>query len=343
MSKYVIRPITSNDLDTVINFAFQSSAGITSMPKNSSILQKKVEHSLESFSKKITKPEHETYLFALEETETKTIGGICSVISKVGVGTPLYFYQIDCIYKKVEGLAIPPKISFLKPINFTNGPSEICMLYLDPSFRKEGLGRLLSLSRFLFIATFPERFEDKIIAEMRGSIDKNDLAPFWEGVGRHFLDLNFLELMKLLEQGKSFIPHILPDYPIYIDLLPRDIQETIGTVHIKTKPALNMLLYEGFKFSECIDLFDGGPMIHAYKNEIRSIKESRQAKVVDVCDHLEGKTFLASNQVLDFRACYSTIKQNGSDEVIIPKDTAEVLKLKIGDPLRYTELNSTKE
>ncbi|MFH7127688.1 arginine N-succinyltransferase [Klebsiella pneumoniae] len=55
----------------------------------------------------------------------------------------------------------------------------MCTLFLDPQWRKEGNGYLLSKSRFLFMAAFRERFNEKVVAEMRGVIDEQGYSPFW--------------------------------------------------------------------------------------------------------------------------------------------------------------------
>lgn len=341
---HVIRPITLSDLDALTNFAFMARVGITSMPKNRELLKKKIESSLTSFAANISEPKAEIYLFVLENTEKGDIGGVSGIFSKTGVDEPKYYYQIDIVHKEGLGLPVPKEIRVLKPINFHNGPSEIGSLYLDPYFRKEGLGRLLSLSRFLFASCFPERFDDVIIAEMRGDIDKSNTSPFWEGFGRNFLDMEFIDLMQLLEKGKSFIPRILPDFPVYITLLPKKTQETIGKVHDNTKPALNMLVQEGFTRSNYIDIFDAGPMITARREEIRTTKVSKLAKVHEMTTQsVSSDLFIICNNRLDFRACYGNLIMTSEYNAILPAYVTEGLNLKEGDIFRYVAAAPKKE
>ena len=51
------------------------------------------------------------------------------------------------------------------------GTAELCSLFLHPDWRRDGNGSLLSKSRFLFLAEFPEYFSPRVIAEMRGVSD----------------------------------------------------------------------------------------------------------------------------------------------------------------------------
>ena len=57
------------------------------------------------------------------------------------------------------------------------------------------MGRFLSLVRFLFIAAYPDCFENEIIAEMRGHIEENNKSFFgnpWENIS---LTWNFNRLI----------------------------------------------------------------------------------------------------------------------------------------------------
>lgn len=75
--------------------------------------------------------------------------------------------------------------------NDHTGSSELCTLFLDPQWRKEGNGYLLSKSRFLFMAAFRERFNEKVVAEMRGVIDEQGYSPFWESLANAFSPWSF--------------------------------------------------------------------------------------------------------------------------------------------------------
>lgn len=328
----IIRPISQRDTEDFINFSFTAGVGITSMPKDRSILKQKILDSEKAFSKEVIQPYNENYLFVLEDLSTKIIGGTCGIDAKTGIDQPKYFFQIDN-----ESIPANPsqKLPLLHVVRYKEAPSEICSLYLQPEFRREGLGRLLSLSRFLFVAAHPHRFDSIIYAEMRGFVDKNQSSPFWEGIGRHFFDLDYASLMRQRDHGNFDIEQVVPKYPIYIPLLPKEVQEMIGKIHTNTWPAFHMLSEEGFYLTDDIDVFDAGPRIEAETTEIRTVKTCNLDPVAEIVRNpIESVRYIVCNNRLDFRACYSTL-QKGEKGIFIPEETASALQVKVGDLVRY--------
>lgn len=327
----VVRPISRRDTEDFIKFSFTAGIGMTSMPKHEEMLAKKVIDSEIAFSKDAKQPGKENYLFVLEDLSSKSVGGTSGINAKTGVDQPKYYFTIDRDNKNIP---------LMRPISYRNAPSEICSLYLLPEFRKEGLGKLLSLSRFLFIAAHIKRFDSVIYAEMRGFVDKNQNCPFWEGIGRHFLDIDYTALMHLRDRGDFDITQVIPKYPIYIFLLPKEVQEVIGKIHSSTWPAYHMLMEEGFYATNDVDVYDAGPKIQAQTTEIRTIKNSCSEAVAEIVrTPIESTRYIISNQRLEFRACYSTL-QKGSKGICIPVECAEALKVKPGDIVRYAVVPS---
>lgn len=328
----IIRPIRKTDLDAFLKLAYTSSLGITNLPKNREILAEKIDHSIEAFAKKIDSPENEKYIFVLEDTKNKEICGTSGIISQTGVSAPIYFYRLE-----TRALKYPPSsIQILKPVSYKREPSEIAGLYLRPDIRKGGFGKLLSLSRFLFIAAFRERFKNSFFAEIRGVIHSDNTSPFWEAVGRHFIDLSYDQLMKLSEKGREFIPDVLPKYPIYLPLLPLEVQAIIGKPHEKSQIALSMLQAEGFKFGNEIDIFDAGPRVVAKTSKIRAIKECVVGIVQGICEEeIVGEKYLLGNERLDFRATFGSLTVVTKSQLVIDKKTADALEVKVGDKVRY--------
>src|SRR3546814_11892990 len=63
------------------------------------------------------------------------------------------------------------------------GATEVGGLFLHPEKRRDGVGRLLARSRYLFIAMHRRRFGEEVMAELRGRLDEKGSSPFWEGLG----------------------------------------------------------------------------------------------------------------------------------------------------------------
>ncbi len=329
----IIRPIRKDDLDQFERLALSSSLGITNLPKNRKLLEEKIDTSLKAFSKKIDHPQDERYIFVLEDLKTGKIGGTCGILSKTAVTNSLYYYKLKTIHLKQS----PHQTKVIKAVAHKNEPSEIAALYLHPDYRHGGFGKLLSFSRFLFVAAFKERFESQFFAEIRGVITDEGVCHFWEGVGRHFLDVDYTKLMNMAELGREFVPDILPKHPIYLNLLPNELQEIIGKPHEKSAAALKMLESQGFKFKDEIDIFDGGPRIFAKTSNINVVRKSVTGYVKAIVDEpLTGdQKYLVGNEKLDFRAGVMNLGFRIRGEVIIAKSDADAMSVQAGDKVRY--------
>lgn len=332
----IIRPITVNDKEAFIEIAFEAGIGMTSMPTNRALLEKRIIDSQKAFADGPLPSNRGTYLFVMEDLITGKIVGTCGIASKTGKQTPISFYRIQN-QEQHNSIGLPTKnVPAFHVVHHTNYWSEIGSLFLKKDYRHSGLGRLLSLSRFLFIAAFPGHFDTKIFALMRGNIGDDHVSLFWEGVGKKFVDTSFQTLMELRNEGVHDLSQSLPKYPIYIELLPIEIQESIGKIHFETSAALKMLLDEGFSFSGEFDICDGGPKIEAETVNIRSVASSCTGTIEEIKTELTNKDpFIISNNRLDFRACLSPLEITSSDGIVISQSTAEALQVNIGDTIRY--------
>lgn len=331
----VIRPIKKKDLEIFAEFSFESLLGITNLSRDRDKLLEKVLHSENNLLSDIQQPDSEEYYFVLEDLSTGRIGGVCGILANSKLSHK-YSYHIETILTHSKHISAPQEMKILKPTINQTSSSEVCSLYLQPTFRHSGQGRLLSLSRFLFMAGHPKRFRKKISAELRGFIDPLQTSPFWDGIGNNFCHLSFVEVMAQLDQDRTFISEILPKYPIYIALLPKEVQEAIGKTHDSSKPALQMLIQEGFVYTQEIDIFDGGPSLIASTSGIRTIKNSSLATVKFTNDNLTEETeYIISNEQLEFRACFGKLLFTPKTQALINEEVAAGLLIKEGDPIRF--------
>jgi len=342
----VIRPIEQKDAEAFIKIAFTADLGMTSIPKNSERLLQRIVDSERSFAASVQKPGNESYLFVLEDLKTGAIGGTSGITAKTALNNPLYFYRLEIQPKKSVDQTIDKSlrdVSIMRVIHYLDAPSEIGSLYLLPEFRREGFGRLLSIVRFLFVAAFPEKFDKMLFAEMRGYVDANIVSPFWEGIGKHFLNMDYKTIQHLVEEELIDISKVIPIYPIYVSLLPKKVQKSIGKIHKDTIPALNMLIQEGFYLSDEVDIFDGGPKVEAEVQKLRSVTDSSRDIVSRIASQpLEGPRYILSNDRIKFRACYSQLQFNHKG-VCIPKEVAQALEVQLGDQIRYISSPSREQ
>lgn len=333
---YFIRPIAKSDHKAFVDLAFEAGLGIVSLPKNPKKLLEMIEHSEESFAKTIKTPGDELYLFVLQNYTDRSLGGVCGIRAKTGITSPLLFFRIDKQSYNNPLLEQAVDVSTLKLVHYQDAPTEICSLFLAHASRHSGLGRLLSLSRFLFIADFLERFDQMVFADMRGVIENNRDCPFWDGIGRHFTNMDFASFMQAKQTKEISTEALFPKTAIFIPLLPQAVQQTIDNVHLNTKPALNMLMQEGFTLSDDISVYDGGPKIEAETKEILTIKQSLVANIKSInAPEEESTDYLLSNGQIQFRCCYGNIQIDEETQASISASTAAALNLKEGDKIRY--------
>ncbi|MGQ3889052.1 arginine N-succinyltransferase [Legionella sp. CNM-1927-20] len=328
------------DIDAVYDLALHSGFGLTTLPKNRDLLASRISLSCDSFKKKVSKPQNEYYLFVLEDPITTKLVGTAAIEAFTGFETPFYSYKLSLRTRICHSLNIRSDYEVLSLVNDNQRRSELCTLFLEPSYRVRGNGLLLSKARFLFIAQYPQRFSSTLIAEMRGICDDEGKSPFWDHVGRHFFHMSFAEADELtILTNKQFIADLMPRNPIYVKLLAPEAQEVIGQPHPTTRPAMKILFNEGFRYNNYIDIFDGGPTIEAPSHDINTIAASRILVIKNLSDEVTGPRFLLSNTSLDFRATIShAIFNNQNGKCIISKNTAELLQVKKNDAIRLAPL-----
>jgi arginine N-succinyltransferase len=340
---YVIRPITLDDLPALLDLTRQTGFGLTTLPNDEKLHRRRIREALRGFEKMADDdpPIGETYLFVLEHVPTGEVCGTAGIVSKVGGFEPFYAYRIETELHHSAVLHVRKEIRTLHLVQMHSGPCEIGTLFLSPKHRAGGNGRLLSLSRFLFMAHFPAYFDPMVIAEMRGVVDDRGHSPFWEAVGRHFFDIDYPKADYLSMVNKRFIADLMPKHPIYIPLLPEAARAVVGEVHEQTRPALRIVQDEGFECCDMVDIFEAGPIVRCALSEIRAVRESRTATVADTelaPIPSDGEPMLIANGQVPFRVVRAPLVRRADGAVSIAADAAGALNVKPGDPVRYVTM-----
>jgi arginine N-succinyltransferase len=323
---FVLRPAKATDLEALESLISQVRAGITSLAIDRETLRQRIEQSLTSFSTEVSEPGDQRYFFVLQEQESDEIAGMCAIRAAVGLHEPYYSYRVGTEVHASRELGIHRKLPALYLSNDYTGCTELTSLFLGPSHRGKGLGTLLSKSRLSFIAEFPQRFADKVIAEIRGISDTTGRSPFWDGLGQHFFAMDFPTADHLVGAGnKSFIAELMPKHPIYVLFLPPEAQEAIGE--------------EGFRHENYIDIFDAGPTVECRREDIRAVRTSqrRHARLAPITNNAV-RCLLSNTRARDFRCCLSNAMLDGSDVVVIDQETAGLLQISKGELVRVLEL-----
>jgi arginine N-succinyltransferase len=331
----VIRPIALDDLPALETLSHSAGFGLTTLPKDTKLLKRRIKASQRGFENLADEdpPRGETYLFVLEDTVSKTIAGTSGIISKVGGFDPFYGYRLESSVHASTQLKVRKTIQTLHLVEQHDGPCEIGSLFLAPRYRGGGAGRLLSLSRFLFMANHLQYFDPIVISELRGVVDEQGRSPFWDAVGHHFFDIDFPSADYLSMVNKKFIADLMPRHPLYIPLLPYSAQAVIGKVQTDTEPALALLEAEGFKRNGVVDIFDAGPVVSCELKKIRAIADSKITTIESIentHDTADRNLHILSNTQQDFRAVLGYFSGNQLDP-----QTAAALNVKAGDTVRF--------
>ena len=326
----IVRQIRKTDLDGLHSLAKKAGTGLTTLQDDKKLLKKRLDHTIYSFEKTVDSPAGESYLFVMEDDNNKVVG-ICGILSKVGGFEPFYTYVMTTETHKSKDLGVESHVEILKLEKKYNGPTEIGTLYALPSAR--GNGKLLSYSRFLYMAEYLDRFEDETIAELRGVVTTRGHSPFYEYCMKHFFKIDYMTADYMSMKNKQFIEDLMPNHPIYVDLLPAHVRDVFGKVHKNTEPAKGMLEKQNFSFNGEIDIFEAGPTYSCLTKEIASIENSIGGEFS--CSYIEdtGKAIIATYD--PFRCCVGNAYcRNGETSLCVDRDSIVKLGLTTGDRIR---------
>ena len=329
----VVRPAGPGDFASLMEMAVLSGRGFTSLPEDAAVLRHRLDVSEASFQGRIA-PLEAWYTLMLEDDDTGAIAGVAGVKAGVGLKRPHFSFRTMTVAQSSPTLGLRFDHHALVLVNECSGWSEVGSLFLKPERRAGGAGRLLAQSRYLLIASEPAKFADTVLAELRGWFDEDGTCPFWETVGARFFRLPFDEadLMSSSTDGQ-FILDLAPRHPIYLELLPDHVRETIGKVHREGEAARAMLEAEGFRFSGLVDIFDAGPTVSCPRDDIRTVRDSRTASVHVAEPGGETVGLVSTADMARFRAVRCPLEMRG-DEVVLPPAAAKALRIETGDWVR---------
>ncbi|MBI1366462.1 MAG: arginine N-succinyltransferase [Alphaproteobacteria bacterium] len=334
MSLPFMRPVREEDFDAILSLARQSGGGMTNLPSDTKTLKARIKFACECYEKNAGKPGGEIYSLVLEK-DGKAIG-IAAVFSSIGLESGFINYKINHEFYGSKELNKRSIRRVLIPTHDFTACAEVGSLFISPTVRGGGLGKLLARSRYMFIAQKPEIIADHICAELRGWRAPDGAQPFWNAVGRRFFEMDFEEADAAnAAHGNQFIEDMMPRYPIYADLMPEDARNCLGRPHDSALPAYRMLLNEGFVYNDYIDVFDGGPLVDTPTMNIRTIRESRVLTLSEIAEAAgAADALLAAGSVSTFRAVKAKARIK-EDEIVFNAETADALGVKKGDQVRW--------
>jgi arginine N-succinyltransferase len=276
---FIVRAARREDTQQLYELARQFT--LLNLPAEKRTIEKKIERSIASFAGELEKAEAE-YLFVVEDSESEMVTGSSMIMAKNGTpGSPNFSFKV----LKKERFSRELGIGFIHQIlrlnSNTDGPTEVGGLVVDRAYRRrpEKIGRLISLSRFVYIGMEPERFERELHSEMAPPLTEEGRSEFWEALGRRFTGMPYKEADQISGQNNGFIQSLFPEEDIYLALLDSKARLVLGRVGAETQPALHLLNRIGFKYKEEVDPFDGGPHLSCPTAECAIVKGLRSYKL----------------------------------------------------------------
>jgi arginine N-succinyltransferase len=328
---YVMRAAGPSDLEGFKDLRAIAGAGFTSLMLDDTAMAAKLDLSAASFASTADIVGAERYFIALEHIETGALAGCCGVKATIGESPPFFNFRL---ITEAQSSAVAGRrfdMDVLIGVNDFTGCSEVGSLFVRPEHRAAGVGRALAQCRYLLMAANPKRFRDLVVSELRGVVSPDGVSPFWEAVGRHFFRMDFAEADKLSAvTDNQFILDLMPQHPIYVDLLPEAARAVIGKCHADGEGARKLLEWEGFAFSKIVDIFDGGPLVSASRDSIRTLRTSRRLRLERKTISDVGARALVAVPSIQVYRCVSTHVVMRDGAALVDDGVFAALKLEPG-------------
>lgn len=275
-----VRPVELADIAALEVLAGASTPGVHTLPKTPDRIAAAVRKSIASFAAEVAHPNQEAYLFVLTGDDGD-IAGSAAIFAAAGSDGSYFSFRNDSIQQVSRDLNISHSVHALTLCSELTGYSQLSGFFLRDALHAGPLAALLSRARLLFAALAPHRFGARFFVPLPGVTDGAGQSPFWDALGRKFFQMDFLDAERVIggARNKTLIVELMPHYPVYVPLLPAAAQAVMGQVHAGAELPFRLLTAEGFGADKYIDLFDGGPILQAHSNALRSFNASFTRRV----------------------------------------------------------------
>jgi arginine N-succinyltransferase len=345
---FVVRPVESSDIPALEALAADVTSVVPTLPRTRKAIERAVERSSSSFAAELDARSDGFYFFVLESvhesTADRTIAGTAAMSARAGSNGTYFAFRDGAIQQVSRDLNISHSVHALTLCSDLTSYTQLSGFYLSKTAHVEQEAALLSRARLLFAAVAPQRFGEKFFASLAGITDSNGRSPFWEALGRKFFQMDFLEAERAVEgtRNRTLIVELMPHYPVYVPLLPREAQAAMARVHPECELPFQILADEGFASDEYLDIFDGGPILQARKRALRSFSTSLLRSVAsdDNREAAGGEAFLvATAREEDFRAALvRCASPELSETMSLPTGAMRRLNVVSGDPVLCVSL-----
>ena len=334
---YVVRPVDRADIGALEAMAAVSIPGLHTLPRTREAIVAAVERSIASFAAHVDIPSEESYQFVLEDLRSREVVGTAAIHASAGSNGTYFAFRNDVIQQVSRDLNISHSVHALTLCSELTACSHLSGFYIRHRETAGQEAALLSRARLLYAMLAPHRFGDRFFVPLAGVTDSSGQSAFWNALGRKFFKMDFLDAERVIDgaRNRTLIVELMPHYPVYVPLLPEDAQAVLGQIHPSGQLAFQLLTQEGFEADEYIDIFDGGPILQAHKNSLRSFCGS-QLRQVENAGRAAGTEELVHYAVAstdqNFRAVIAACPPVETAQAIcLPRDAQQALGVSAGD------------
>ena len=341
---FLLRPARPEDLPALEHFAAASAFGITTLPPDRALLAERLRRSAAAFAGADAASGEEIYLFVIEDLVRGAPVGTSGIAASAGFRERFYSYRNEYVVHASAELGASKRTHTLHLCHDLTGVTLLTSFYIEPAYERTLAPQLLSRARLLFLAGNPARFSDRIAAENPGLADDSGRCPFWDAVGRRFFGMDYPAAERLaVGRSKSFIAELMPTSPIYVPLLPEEAQWAIGQLHPVGELPFEILVNEGFDADTYVDIFDGGPTVHARVAQLKTVARAHRARVAAIdaapaAGRSRGWRIVANTRREGFRATVMRGPGRAASLSLCPEQAA-VLEVAVGDEVRVAGLD----
>ena len=311
--KFLIRGAEDRDLQGLQDLA--KKFHLCSLNPKKENIEWKIKTSKDSFRQSLPKSKR-NFLFVLEDLSSSKVVGTSQIFAEHGTEhLPYYYFSLesDCLKLRKE----------TKPATLLGG------LLLHPQYRstKEKLGIQISLIRFLFLAGFPESFQEKLEICLTATLREDNESDFWDGVGRKYLPYSYKKASELYQKDPhQFYSHFKEGLEISLKEIPPLASEVLGQVHEKTQPVYKALNKLGFKKVEKYHILDGGFSMEACRSDLALIQSAKKV-FVKACSSSQEQLYLWAQQS-SHQLSGGLVRGNLKGEELFAKEVPNQIHLK---------------
>jgi arginine N-succinyltransferase len=330
----VVRAARTADHSAFLELAAAAGPGFTSLSLSADALAEKLAVSEAAFRGEIADRSDASYQLMLEDDESGQVLGTAAIKAGVGIKKPYFDFKIFTLAQSSKEAQRRFDMDAMLLVNDFAGATEVGSLFVRDAARGTGGGRLVAQTRYMVMAADRSKFGGRALAELRGVVDDAGHSPFFEHVTRPFFRMTFDEADRLsAATDNQFILDLMPNHPIYVDLLPREAREVIGLTHPHGVNARRLLEWEGFTYDRYVDIFDAGPLVSCPMDSVRTVRDSRRVAAKAAGGGERVQALVSNDRLADFRCVFVEIEA-GEDAAGLSDAALKALDITTGEAVR---------